>query len=64
MYKFYLIKTFIMENKKLKENLIKEWFSEEQIDDIVVWLEDIKKWKVYTAEEVHKYLFQKEPVHV
>ncbi len=53
-----------MENKKLKENLIKEWFSEDQIDDIVIWLEDIKNWKVYTAEEIHKYLFQKEPVHV
>lgn len=51
------------ENKQFQENLEKEWFSPEEIENVFKWLEDIEKWNVYTAEEVYKHLFNKKPVH-
>jgi len=45
---------------KLRNALTKDGYTQDEIDNVVEWMQDIRNWNVYTTKEVYKFLFKRE----
>lgn len=53
----------IKDKKLLTQELEKKWYSFEEIEKILQWLDDIDKKNLLTPEEVYKHLLAKNKVY-
>lgn len=51
------------DKEKLLKSLENNWYSEKEIEKIMLWVDDLENDRIYTAEEVYKFLFSRKKVY-